>query len=54
MARAGTGLLRLSQVGLHLGLPGLSVLPTSSLEEQSRFGEHASSEVRLSLFSGVF
>lgn len=54
LARAGTGLLRFGEGGLQVGLPGVSVLPSYSVEELALFGGSQRNEVRLSLFSGSF
>lgn len=53
-ARAGTGLLRFGQGGLQLGLPGVSLVPSYTLEELTLFGGEQTNEVRLSLFTGAF
>jgi len=54
VARAGTGLLRLGQGGLQLGLPGVSLVPSYTQEELALFGGGQTNEVRLSLFTGAF
>lgn len=54
VARAGTGLLRLGQGGLQLGLPGVSLVPSYTREELALFGGGQTNEVRLSLFTGAF
>ena len=54
VARAGSGLLRLSERGLLLGMPGFAVLPTSTRQESTRYGDTTSSELRFSLFTGIF
>jgi len=54
LARAGVGLFRLSEDGLMLGVPGLSVLPTQSRAELSFMRSNEGTELRLSLVSGVF
>lgn len=54
VARTGTGLLRLGQGGLQLGLPGVSLVPSYTREELALFGGGQTNEVRLSLFTGAF
>lgn len=55
IARAGSGLVRRSEYGLHLGMPGVAVSgrgPTT--REDFLMGVRPTTEVRVSLFSGVF
>lgn len=55
IARAGSGLLRRSEYGLHLGMPGVAVSgrgPTT--RDDFLMGVRPTTEVRISLFSGVF
>jgi len=54
LARAGSGLFRLSEDGLMLGVPGFSVLPTTDRAELSFMRANEGTEMRLSLVSGVF
>jgi len=54
LARAGSGLFRLSEEGLMLGVPGLSVLPENARAELSFMRTNEGTELRLSLVSGVF
>lgn len=55
IARAGSGLVRRSEYGLHLGMPGVAVSgrgPTT--RDDFLMGVRPTTEVRISLFSGVF
>ncbi|MEO0325213.1 MAG: hypothetical protein AAF447_19800 [Myxococcota bacterium] len=52
--RAGTGLLRVQGGRLHLGMPGVSVVPRYTPQQIALYGGQQDHEVRLSLFSGAF
>lgn len=54
LARAGGGLLRLSDTGLRLGVPAVRVAPMYSDTEVERFGVTQRSEIQVPLFSGLF
>lgn len=54
VARAGAGLFRVSEDGLLLGVPGVSVLPTQDRAELSFMRSNEGTELRFSLVSGVF
>ena len=55
IARAGSGLLRRSEYGLHLGMPGVAVSSRGvTTRDDLRLGVRPATEVRISLFSGVF
>ena len=54
IAAAGTGLFRVSEQGLLFGMPGVDVSPIYSDTERQQFGVNAGTEVKLSVFSGVF
>ena len=55
LARAGSGLLRRSEYGLHLGMPGVAVSNRTAMTSQDVvLGYRPTTEVRISLFSGVF
>jgi hypothetical protein len=55
IARAGSGLLRRSEYGLHLGMPGVAVSNRgATTRDDFLMGVQPATEVRISLFSGVF
>lgn len=55
IARAGSGLLRRSEYGLHLGMPGVAVSSRgATTRDDLLLGVRPTTEVRISLFSGVF
>ena len=54
LARAGNGLLRRSDYGLHVGPPGFSWQGPSTSKEQAGYGVEIRREYRVSLVSGVF
>lgn len=54
MARAGGGMFRLSERGLHLGVPALAVAPSYSAEQVAKYGVDQQAELRVPLFTGVF
>lgn len=55
IARAGSGLLRRSEYGLHLGMPGMAVFNRgATTRDDFLMGVQPATEVRISLFSGVF
>ncbi|MCA9534757.1 MAG: hypothetical protein KC593_13790 [Myxococcales bacterium] len=55
IARAGSGLLRRSEYGLHLGMPGVAVGTRGAMtRDDMLMGVRPTTEVRISLFSGVF
>ena len=54
IARAGDGMFRLSERGLHMSVPGLSIASTYSPSELQRFGGTQVTETHISLFTGVF
>jgi hypothetical protein len=50
-----TGLVRVNESGIALGVPAIATLPTYSLEEQVRLGlRDQHTEVRVSLLSATF
>ena len=55
LARAGSGLIRRSEYGLHVCMPGIAVSNrTAATRDDYLMGVRPTTEVRISLFSGVF
>ncbi|MEZ4287801.1 MAG: hypothetical protein R3A47_06580 [Polyangiales bacterium] len=54
LARAGSGLIRRSVSGVHMGLPGVTFVPTHSSTDRERFQLATSNEFNVSLVSGNF
>ncbi len=54
VARAGTGILRVSEFGVHLGMPAIQVSGMYSQQDLALLGGRQQTEVSVSLLSGVF
>ena len=55
LARAGDGVVRIGESGVHISLPGVHVTPLRSLHPDAPEASLATGrEVRISLFTGVF
>ncbi|MEM9191694.1 MAG: hypothetical protein AAGF12_21150 [Myxococcota bacterium] len=51
---ASAGLFRLSERGLHLGVPGIAIADAYTAEEVRRFGANQQTEVHVPVVSGSF
>lgn len=54
LARAGSGLFRVTDRALHIGVPGIQVRGAYTFEQMQQFGLEQQSELHVALLSGVF